>query len=531
MFTAIIADDEKKVCQLIHKSGNWDELGIEIVAICYDGEDALASIVHHKPDIVLTDIRMPIYDGLVLIAKTKELEIDSVFILISGYRHFEYAHSAMQFGVADYLLKPIDKDQLNNTLEKICKSLIEKRMRESTDNVVRQIVSDNRIRLQTQLVDDLTKGKNLFAYTIPEINNLYKTRFHEGMFQVLLVNTDMLNLHLENMLFGEKVMTIAEKQFSQMAEVFAVATDRGVVCVLNYHLDKSNAIRNQFTFFYREILALTEIYGNFNLAIGAGIVVDSITKLQESAHTAELAEKAKIVLTSNKVIESSSMIFQAIDVNEILTAKCMKKLAIALEALNIDEVRGWFEELSILLEGYKNGNPLHIYEARDRIVQKMREFAEFSNMSESEKTFDYIVAVTDRAKSVKNLMYILSTEIVRIAEELLRDKSNQESKPVRSIKQYISENFSRNITLEEVAARVSFSPVYFSTLFKQQVGQSFTEYLTEVRINESKELLRNTNLNIAMIAGLVGYTDDKYFSKLFKKITGIKPNEFRKLYS
>lgn len=531
MFTAIIADDEMKVCQLIQKLGNWDEMGIEVVATCSDGEEALANIMHHRPDIVLTDIRMPIYDGLALISKTKEMKIDSTFILISGYRHFEYAHSAMQFGVADYLLKPIDKEQLNNTLEKICKNIIEKRIREGADSVMRQIVSDNSARLQKKLVEDLLSSKILFARTITEINDLYKTNFREGLFQVLLVNTDMLSLHLEKMLFGEKVSTIADKQFSQKAEVFTVATDRGVFCVLNYLLDKRNEIKNQFTSFYRDILVLTEIYGKFALTVGVGIAVESINGLPESARTAELAEKAKIVLSGDKIIESGTAVFQELDVNTILNANRMKKLAIAMEALNVEEIRGWFEELSMIMEGYKRGNPLHIFEVRDRIVQRLSGFGDFTNMPESEQDTDYIVAVTDRAKSVSNLINTLCAETVRIADELLRAKNNLESKPVRAAKQYMAENYSRGITLEEVAAKVNFSPVYFSTVFKQQVGQSFTEYLTDIRINESKELLRNTTYNIAMIAGLVGYTDDKYFSKLFKKITGIKPNEFRRLYS
>lgn len=95
MYKAIIADDENKTCQLIQMLGKWEQFGIEIVAVCTDGEEAFQAIRKHTPDIVITDIRMPIYDGLQLIEKTKDSGLDTAFIIISGYRHFEYAQNAL----------------------------------------------------------------------------------------------------------------------------------------------------------------------------------------------------------------------------------------------------------------------------------------------------------------------------------------------------------------------------------------------------------------------------------------------------
>lgn len=120
---AIIADDEPKIIDLIRLLGNWEKYGIEIVDECHDGISALESIRKHRPDLVLSDIKMPDLDGLELIRITREEQIESHFILISGYRHFEYARSAVALNVIDYLLKPIDEEQLNKTLEKACREI------------------------------------------------------------------------------------------------------------------------------------------------------------------------------------------------------------------------------------------------------------------------------------------------------------------------------------------------------------------------------------------------------------------------
>ncbi|MBP1736378.1 MAG: two component transcriptional regulator, AraC family [Oscillospiraceae bacterium] len=120
MHSAIIADDEDKICMLIQKLVDWETLDIRVVGVANNGNDAFQMIERYRPDIVITDIRMPGLDGIQLVEKTRKLDIAASFVVISGYRQFEYAHQALKFGVEDYLLKPIKKDELTATLQKIC---------------------------------------------------------------------------------------------------------------------------------------------------------------------------------------------------------------------------------------------------------------------------------------------------------------------------------------------------------------------------------------------------------------------------
>ena len=126
--TAIIVDDENKVCQLILKLGEWERLGIEVIDICNNGEEALECIVVHKPDIVIADIRMPVHSGLELVQLAQNKNIYSSFIIISGYKQFDYAQTALKLGVIDYLVKPISKNMLNLALENACNYINEKRL-------------------------------------------------------------------------------------------------------------------------------------------------------------------------------------------------------------------------------------------------------------------------------------------------------------------------------------------------------------------------------------------------------------------
>ena len=141
------------------------------------------------------------------------------------------------------------------------------------------------------------------------------------------------------------------------------------------------------------------------------------------------------------------------------------------------------------------------------------------------------VQKSDQCGSAQELFRHLSGILCESVDAILQDRRQAEKKPVRAAKQYIQQHYMQPISLEEVADFVGFNASYFSTLFKKESGKNFLEYLSEVRMNRAKELLRQTNLTVANICSQVGYNDLKHFTQSFKKATGLKPNEFRKLYS
>ena len=138
MLKVLIADDERKVCQLIEKLIDWQALDMQVTATAENGIEALERIKEHHPDIVITDIRMPGYDGLDLIRLGQEINPRMEFIIISGYRHFEYAQTAIRYGVNAYILKPIKKDELTGTLKKLGSKLQKETLQLSYEEQIRQ---------------------------------------------------------------------------------------------------------------------------------------------------------------------------------------------------------------------------------------------------------------------------------------------------------------------------------------------------------------------------------------------------------
>ena len=170
MIKVVVADDEVKVCQLICNLVDWSTFDMEIVAVAHNGEEALEMVRQHEPDLLVTDIRMPGCDGLEMIARAKQLREDLDFVIISGYRHFEYAQSAIKYGVSDYLLKPIQKEELCSTLEK---------MRRRYQMRTEQLSNEERLRMRLQ--SDIpvvaqygrldTRQPNMAFYTVMGFSN------------------------------------------------------------------------------------------------------------------------------------------------------------------------------------------------------------------------------------------------------------------------------------------------------------------------------------------------------------------------
>jgi two-component system, response regulator YesN len=133
--------------------------------------------------------------------------------------------------------------------------------------------------------------------------------------------------------------------------------------------------------------------------------------------------------------------------------------------------------------------------------------------------------------SIHKLYHYLTEVIIKCLDKVIEDKKQLDTKPIREAKQLIQNNYMKQITLEEISSKVGFNATYFSSLFKKETGYTFLEYLSEIRMNKAKELLKNSNLNVMAICEAVGYSDIKHFTKMFAKHTNLKPNEYRKLYS
>jgi two-component system response regulator YesN len=533
----LIADDEDKICQLIVHLIDWQSLDMEVVAVTHNGLEAIEAIRKWKPDIAITDIRMPGCSGLELIREAKVICPKMEFIIISGYRHFEYAQTAIRFGVKDYLLKPIKKEELYNTLKRMHDTYMERNRQLSQEEMYQITLQNNLDRIRAGLFSEmlLQKRAGVSELSIPEINERYHYQFRSGCFQVVVLKMDGVDPRsvMNQEFLQEKVL----ESFNSRIRAYCFDSEiclENCTCyaVLNYPEENRKAVRRTLKQILDHLLLQNDIFEHLRVTIGCGSVESVITALRRSMKTAVLAAEDRLLKGTNRMLEYEerhpqsfaedsrfyefnqrmNSAVEQMDVQAISNAI----LALKQDMLHCDRVRG-----HDILQMAKEAVQVYLFAARKNKFP----------LHVEEGWFEEYVRVIDSMSSADEIFQYVEKTICTSFQEMLQAKMSEDRRPVRVAKQYIRENFGKPITLELVSDQAGFNPAYFSTLFKKETGATFSEYLLQTRMEAAKEMLRDTDLNVSEICEKVGYSDSKYFTKTFAREAGLKPNQYRKLYA
>jgi two-component system response regulator YesN len=534
---AVIADDEIRVCKLIEKLIDWNELGIKIIGQVGNGIDAFNIIMSEKPDIVITDIRMPGLDGLELIKKVREANIKTSFVIISGYKQFEYAQNAVRYGVEDYLLKPINREELYNIAIKLRNRYIENNEKAEDEEKLKIQLSNSIEKLRKQFLVTLLNNYDKFSsMSLEQINKEYQFEFTEGCFQVITLKIDKKSL--ENIddsyeeLMLDKLLSLIKKSLKDSCkEIELIKWDNRVICLLNYLQEDADTMISCYKRVFEKLQDYLEISEYFHMTMGIGSVAKNFNNIGQSISTALDCIKCRVLLGVDKIIDLSKYSFTSINIHEIITSEKEKEFMHFIEGFDKDGLKEWiydvFNKINIKLQL----DPLLLFKACIRIVNIFLTTMKMLNMESEEITSDKILKKIDECKSPKEIQQYVFEFINEYLDIFIRSKKMQENKPIRLAKQYVIENYMNPISLEDVANIVHLNPVYFSVIFKKEVGINFVDFLINYRLEIAKKLLREDKYNVSQVAYMVGYKDAKYFSKLFAKIVGIKPSEYKKLYS
>lgn len=527
MLRVIIADDEERICQLIQALGEWQKLGLEVVGTAENGPAALELVRELTPDILITDIRMPGCDGLKLVEEAHKLIPELEVIVISGYAQFDYAQTAIRFGVGEYLLKPINREALNRSLAKMAERCTA-RMRQQTDiEFLRERREDDRQLLRAKLITDLLSGR-LCAEDAQSIARTYHFAAKDGVLQLLLVKPDYdpdrfgipsLSIVLEKMTgVFEPVLS------AQCTEAVLDVHDTCLVGVLNYPREHQEALRSQLRAGLNRLVAEKNLFGEIEFSAALGTTCTTFSELSASAPEAFRVLAERLTEGTGLLLEGSAvasglldMDFQArytlaathaIDVLD--EAEADAAVTVLEEAVSVPGVRGWELATLVRMAGQMFVNRLGAEDSAATLAD-----------------FDHRCA---HCASINTLFASLRTlQREQLAKTRVR-LNDRDAQPIRSAKLYIQKHFASPITLEEVSAAIGFSVNYFSTLFKKETGEGFAKYVTHVRMDEARSLLRDTNHPIAKICQNVGYSDLKHFTRTFKAENGLTPSEYRKLY-
>lgn len=532
-YRVIIVDDEPKIVQLIKTLGHWEQYEIEIIDECLDGSKALQSIIDNKPDLVLSDIKMPEVDGIELIQEARKHGVESLFILLSGYRHFEYARSAIALNVLDYLLKPIDEEQLNKTLEKACYQLEQRQNQrenelefskiklEQTKNKMKdfweRLISCDNIELPTDLLSE-----EIF-------NKKYGTNFHENCYQVLTMVSNLSGM-LQNQysLFTDETERVITQCFDGIAVCYCHMTYMGHIIILNYDEADKKQVREAVSAMYYRISNLSEVYGKFRLNIGTSNIKNSLKDMQEAFTEAHSAEWGRLIMMRNGVLDYRQIAsLTYIPKDGIYSKTELEKVKECVKFLRKEELGDLFSAFYQRAVTFQNNNPKDMIMLFSYLMLEIVDGAvENHQQTLCENVYYAYLEAKNFPQVIKNT-YLQVENYILEQQRMLKEKL---AKPIAEAVKYVKTNYAEQISLENVAEASNVSPSYLSKLFKEEMDMGFTEFLTQVRLEAAQKFLEESSLSIKEIAIEVGYPDEKYFSKLFKKITGMKPSEYRKIY-
>lgn len=521
----LIADDEKKICALIKSLIDWEGMGLELVGIATNGIEALEMAEKLQPHIIITDIKMPGMDGIALIENAQRLQLKSQFIMISGYKQFEYAHSAIRFGVQSYILKPIDKEELHQALMK-AKTAIEKTLA-PTD-------MSQKKKIQQYFLENMMIRQEQTYMELEDVNSTFELDFKQGVFQAFFLRVDSLTQtatdlsHIQGILYDEM-----EKVLSNSSIEYIIKNmEHGLLTVVNFDAIYLEEKKDFLQILFKRLLSITEKFAELNLTLGVGVTSASIEKVYLSIKSSIDAIKIRSFIGTNRIINFNVLdySYEGMKILGFETVKIM--MEVAVEALCFEDFDQCFSRMiEENKEQYKK-NPLlllKIFSVSEEIILK-----KLHELKVNEQELNAFHQVVEQGVyneiSEMSMLYRFRLNVRDLLTKIQEYKKNQQRLPLREAKKYIASHYHEPITLEEVAEAINLSQAYLSTLFKTESGVTFSDFLTECRLNAAKDLLKNSQKSISDITEAIGYRDQKHFSKLFKKLTGIKPTSYRSLY-
>lgn len=533
MLKIFLVEDEIVMREGIKNNIDWGREGFDFVGEASDGELAYPLIQKTHPDILITDIRMPFMDGLELSRLVKQEMPDLKIIILSGYDEFEYAKEAISIGITDYLVKPIGGAQLLEAIKKVAQTVEEeKQQRQFLETFQKEQEENARIARQ-KFFRKLVSGKLQVSAALKEGREngmeLAANRYNIILFQIFTGKEAEAYSEEQN-----RVSQLIERRAEEISGVIPVELGlEGWAFILKETSENSlEQMEDELSEKLKD--AVVEGADQMEYFGGIGNAVGRLSELNRCFEDANRAFAYRYLKERNQFIhcdqepESSE---EEISLSSLNLDKMDRKIVESFLKTGtkaeiphfIDE---YFESLgekniqSLLFRQYVT---MDMYFAAVAILEQMGYSA--SDLVERCGDFKTMTAVFSTVEQTKNYMKKLFDAVMELRETVSRKKY---SSLLKTAQEYIRNNFkNEEISLNAVAASVNLSPNHFSTIFSQETGQTFIEFLTEVRMEKARELLRGTSMKTAEIAFAVGYKDPHYFSYLFKKTQDCTPREFR----
>lgn len=525
MIKLLIADDEYLVLDSLKMIITKNMEDVDIVGTASSGREAIEKAIELKPDVIFMDIHMPGIDGMEAIRQIKAANSNALFVIITAYEFFDYAKEAINMGVSEYLLKPINKGKVIETLNNLSFIINQKR---------KLLLREVELKEKINRIIPVIEGQ-FISYQLFNLGTVKEIEFYEDIFKMSLRQGYAITVLLDNFESSSKEDNFKlslEKQ--NFYESFYLELKRLCPCLIgNPLLDRITAfipvdeyvdsyeIRNLSINIGNKLMERIKPGSNFNYRIGIGrkYEVGNFYKSCNEAYMAVSVPSGQAVMhyeditPSNNVLDTYPLHKETTFANRMLTG-------------NINGAKEAFKDIYLwMINNY--------HEDIDKIKSKLIDL-----LFVIEKTLPYKMNIFNKSKQtyILSILKMYSKEelegqfiqiITELAVEIQEQIRSEIDGIIPKVLKYLNNNYYENITLDDAAKSVNLSYHYFSKIFKDEVGKNFVDYLTELRIEKSMKFLENHRLSIKEVCHKIGYNDPNYYCKIFKKVTGMTPTEYR----
>ncbi|WP_077612869.1 response regulator transcription factor [Clostridium sp. Marseille-P2415] len=532
----VIADDEKKICRLIEYLIDWDGIGVELLGVAYDGISAYQLIQEKNPDFLLTDIRMPGMDGLRLIEEAKKRNDSLKCIIISGYKDFQYAQQGMRYGVRDYLLKPINQDDLTRTLKKLVKETLEQKSSQAAQTHMAETIRNYSGELKRVFLKIVLEQKpeERPEKVLKEVQKIHAQEIINSTGRLIIIKPDIEYKEFTKegyQLLIDKTIEILYLEFaSESGDLTVEATDEGIFLLLFHEQPDREELLKALNHVRDRVMGLQDLFPKIYITAIISETARTAGELILHIQRSRISMYDRLLTGTNMIVEEKPPVLEP-DKNQSLNHQLSRLLESRPEAFEPDEIKKCLGDAKRIIQTAKEISGLDIKMGLIRLAHYYMDlFGQLDASFDPDPKISCFSEMYEHCIFIDQAFELLEETLLKALHEVMDHLKNREIKPVAYAKQYIEENKGINIKLEELAKNAGFSYAYFSSLFKKETGKTLTEYTQMVRIETARKLLLEKELSISQIAELSGYSDIKFFTKQFKKTLGVSPNEYRKMF-
>jgi two-component system, response regulator YesN len=471
-----------------------------------NGNAAIALANEFQPDLILMDIKMPGMSGLEAIAAIKENQPEIKFVMVTAYDMFEYARQAIKLGVKDYLLKPSKSTEIITTVGRLL-----------------QECESEKESLESRKIQDAAMQKALALVETDVVTQLLFDHVHEVHINMLV---EMLDIRSTNEGFLMLVI-LPEKPgpyYSMVKEKVRKAKSGWVGAMYGHQIPiivfrkQDVSFRSQAASLARDILSISNTSQSKDWFIGIGNVCESLDQIRQSYQESLIASMDRTIPVRYRFYMDTPIL-----VGSVSRQHDKQKQKQFFDQVRLGDWGQVFQNVMDVIQSCENEG-MNLLQAQQRVLELLWLTTRLMDEIGIEMETPIYSA---QAQDYRHLRSETSFLLEKIKQKHAENYHKQDTDSMQRIKHYIIEHSHEDISLETLGNKVGLSPIYISKIFKEKLGINYIDFLTDCRIGKAKKLMNDHEKSIKEITFEVGYHEPNYFSKVFKKVTGTSPKEYR----